>query len=59
LLDNALAAANTEQVAHRMKLGFTYHLSDWCSVSASGAITLAGQNMPKEMDMSVSMHIVL
>ncbi|MEI7580322.1 MAG: hypothetical protein WCJ17_00840 [bacterium] len=59
LLDNNLAAANTEQVAHRLKLGFTYHLSDWCSVSATGAITLAGQNIPKEMDMSVCMQVLL
>jgi hypothetical protein len=59
LLDNTLAAANTEQIAHRIKLGFTYHLSDWCSMSATGAITLAGQNMPKEMDMSVCMHVLL
>ncbi|MDQ5890662.1 MAG: hypothetical protein QG604_536 [Candidatus Dependentiae bacterium] len=50
-LDNNLAAANTEQFAHRIKGGITYHLSDWFSLRAGGAITFAGQNIPKEVDM--------
>ena len=58
-LDNALASANTEQFAHRIKGGMTYHLSDWCSLSAGGSITFAGQNMPKEMDVYAACRVVL
>jgi len=58
-LDNALASANTEQFAHRIKGGMTYHLSDWCSLSAGGSITFAGQNMPKEMDVFAGCRVVL
>ncbi len=57
-LDNALASANTEQFAHRIKGGFTYHLSDWCSLSAGGAVTFAGQNMPKEFDVYAGCRVV-
>ena len=58
-LDNALASANTEQFAHRIKGGMTYHLSDWCSLSAGGSITFAGQNMPKELDVYAACRVVL
>jgi len=58
-LDNALASANTEQFAHRIKGGLTYHLSDWCSLSLGGAVTFAGQNMPKEFDLHAGCRVVL
>jgi hypothetical protein len=58
-LDNALASAGTEQLAHRVKAGLSYHFSDWLSVSAGGALTIAGQNMPRELDWNCSCRIVM
>jgi len=58
ILDNTLAQANTEQIAHRIKAGFTYHFSDWFSVSAGAGITFAGKNMPKESDAYAACKVV-
>ena len=50
-LSNELAAANTDQYAHRIKGGLTYQFSDWFSMTMGGAFTFAGKNMPKDFDM--------
>jgi len=59
VLSNTLAEANTEQFAHRIKGGFTYHFSDWFSLSAGGGITMAGKNMPKEADCYVGCRVTI
>jgi len=56
-LDNNLAAANTEQIANRVKAGVVYHLSDWLSLRTGGAWTFLGQNVPQEADVYVGCQV--
>lgn len=58
-LDNELAAAQTEQYAHRLRCGLTYHFSDWFTLSAGSAFTFAGQYVPKAFDLYASVRVVL
>lgn len=58
-LDNIRAGANTEQLAHRVKLGVNYHFSDWLSINAGGSLTIAGQNMPRELDWHLGCRIIM
>jgi len=49
-MSGSLAAANTEQYAHRIKTLVTYHISDWCTFNLGGSFTFAGQNCQKSVD---------
>jgi len=57
VLDPALLSAHTEQFAHRVRFGLTYHFSDWFSMSAGAGIVFAGKNMPKEADFSAGCRV--
>jgi hypothetical protein len=58
-LDNKLAAKNSEQWGHTVRLGMTYHFSDWCTLSGSSAFTIAGQNVPKTFEWQCACRITL
>ena len=58
-LDNTLAAANSEQWAHRLRTGLSYHFSDWFTASVGAAVTFAGQNVPKTFEWQMALRIAL
>ncbi|MFH1831204.1 MAG: hypothetical protein ABH827_00225 [bacterium] len=50
-LDNKLAEANTEAVAHRVFFESNWKANKYMNLYVGGTYTFAGQNMPRESDM--------
>ncbi|MBD3273063.1 hypothetical protein GF385_01805 [Candidatus Dependentiae bacterium] len=49
-LDNGLAEANTEAIAHRLRGEIRIKINEWFEIDGGGAFTFAGQNIPREFD---------
>jgi len=53
-IQHGLAAKNTEQIGHRVRYGMTYYPSKWLHFQAGGMYTIAGKNIPVEIEHSAS-----
>ncbi len=49
-LDNKLAAANSERIAHKMRFETSYQLSNYLELFCGGSYTFAGQNIQRDSD---------
>jgi hypothetical protein len=49
-VDNKLAAANTESIAHKVRFETSYQLSQYLEMFCGGSFTVAGQNVMRDRD---------
>ena len=49
-VDNKLAAANTESIAHKVRFETSYQLSQYLEMFCGGSFTFAGQNVMRDRD---------
>jgi|SaaInlStandDraft_4_1057021.scaffolds.fasta_scaffold17193_2 hypothetical protein len=56
-LSDSLAAKNTEAIGHKLRFETSYRFSDWFELFAGGSYTVAGQNLPRELDSHAGLHV--
>lgn len=56
-LDNKLAAAHTNAIAHKLRIETSYLLSDWLEFFWGGAWTFAGRNTPYDIEGHTGFHV--
>lgn len=49
-LSNSLAEKNTEAIGHKIRVESSFRISKWFELFFGGSYTIAGQNLPREMD---------